>query len=53
MGSIPETYNDPKGIRYSMESNGTELAQIVHTNRTSCHGWPRGFGALNSSPHSE
>ena len=28
-------------------------AQVVHTHRTSCRrGWPRGFGALNSSPHS-
>ena len=26
--------------------------QVVHTHRTSCRGcWPRGFGALNFSPH--
>ena len=28
-------------------------AQVVHTHQTSCRrGWPRRFGALNSSPHS-
>ena len=34
-----------------MNGNGTELKQVVETNRTWCRsGWPRGFGALNTSP---
>ena len=44
-----------KAIRYSMNSNATELEQVVDTHRTSCrNGWPRGFGELNvnPSPHS-
>ena len=33
-----------------MNSNGTELEQVVHTLRTTCHsGWLRGFGELNPS----
>ena len=29
------------------------MAHFVHTHRTSCRrGWSRGFGALNSNPHS-
>ena len=42
-----------KALQYSVNSNGAELEQIVHTHRTSCHsGWPRGLGELNASPHS-
>ena len=42
-----------KAIRYSMNSNGTELEQVVHTHRTSYRSrLPRGFGELNPSPHS-
>ena len=38
-----------KVIRYSMDSNGPEAVQVVHTRRTPCRrGWPREFGALNS-----
>ena len=41
-----------KAIRYSIDSNGTELEQVVHTHRTSCRSrWPRGFGELNPSSH--
>ena len=38
-----------------MNSNGTELEQVIHTHRTSCRsGWPRGFVELNpGSPHAE
>ena len=38
-----------------MNSNGTELEQVIHTHRTSCRsGWPRGFVELNpSTPHAE
>ena len=37
-----------KATRWSMNSNGTELEQVMHTNRTSCRsGWPRGFVELN------
>ena len=36
-----------------MNSNSTELKQVVHTHRTSCRSsWPRGFGKLNTSPRS-
>ena len=42
-----------KALQYSVNSNGAEPEQIVHTHRTSCHsGWPRGLGELNASPHS-
>ena len=35
------------------EQQGPKAAQVFHTHRTSCRGgWPRGFGELNSSPHS-
>ena len=39
----------------ALDSNGTELKQVVHTRLTSCwsrSSWPRGCGALNSRPHS-
>ena len=38
-----------------MNSNGTELEQVIHAHRTSCRsGWPRGFVELNpGSPHAE
>ena len=41
-------------IWYEQQQPGEEWgAQVVHTHRTSCRcGWPRGFGALNPSPHS-
>lgn len=36
-----------------MNSKGTELEQVLHTHWTSFRCvWPRGFGALKSSPHS-
>ena len=36
-----------------MNSNGTELDQVVHTHRTLFWGgWPRGFGSLNPHAHS-
>ena len=36
-------------VWYEQQRPGAE--QVVHTHRTSCgRGWPRGFGALNSSP---
>ena len=42
-----------KAIRYSMNSNGTDLEQVVYTHRTYYwKGWPRGFGEMNHSPHS-
>ena len=42
-----------KPIRYSVNSNGTELEQVAHTHRASRRsGWPGGFGELNPSPHS-
>ena len=42
-----------KAMRCSINSNGTELEQVVHTHRASCRSsWPRGLGALNPSPHS-
>ena len=35
------------------EQQRPKAAQVFHTHRTSCRGgWPRGFGELNSSPHS-
>ena len=38
---------------YSMNSNGLGAAQVVHTHQTSCwRAWPKGLGALISSPHS-
>ena len=43
------------GIRNGLNSNSTELDQVVHTRRTTCNYrsvWPRGFGELNPSPHS-
>ena len=41
-----------KAIWYSMSSNGLWRHKSLTTNRTSCRsGWPRGLGALNSSPH--
>ena len=38
-----------------MNSDGTELEQVIHTHRTSCRsGWLRGFVELNpGSPHAE
>ena len=55
--TIPDGFScrreKPSG-RYSVNSNGTELKQLVHTDRTSCRaGWPRGFGELDLTPHSE
>ena len=42
--------NTKSYIWYSMNSNGPGLEQDVFTHRTSRQsGWPRGFGALNSS----
>ena len=38
---------------YSLNSSGPGLEKVVHTRRTSClRGWPREFGALNTSPRS-
>ena len=38
---------------YSLNSSGPGLEKVVHTRRISClSGWPREFGALNTSPHS-
>ena len=38
-------------MQYEQKRSGA--AQVVHTHRTSYRGgWPKGFGALNSSPHS-
>ena len=42
----------PKAIRYSMDSNDTELEQVVHTHRTSSScwsGWPRGLWTKSQS----
>ena len=42
-----------KSHRVLCEQQRPKAAQVVHTHRTSCGGgWPRGFGELNSSPHS-
>ena len=42
-----------KGYLVWYEQQGLRAAQVVHTHQTSCRlSWPRGFGALNSSPHS-
>ena len=46
--NIPDGFlcQHQKVIRYSMNSNGTELEQVVHTHRTSSScwsGWPRGL----------
>lgn len=42
-----------EAIWYGMNSNGTELEQVVQTHRRSWRsGWLRGFGELNPSPHS-
>ena len=48
----------PKGFElgstYSVNNNGTELEQVVHTHRISClSSWPILFGALNPNPPSE
>ena len=42
-----------KVLRYSMNSNDTELEKFVHTHQTSCRQscWPRGFGSLNVNHH--
>ena len=59
VSTLAYVYTIPDGFfcrrtRYSVNSNGTELKQLVHTHRTSCRaGWPRGFGELNLSPHSK
>ena len=48
-----DTKNYPVSGWYSMNSNGTELEQVVYTHRTSCwKGRPRGLGEMNPSPHS-
>ena len=41
-----------KGIRHSINSNGRELEQVVHTHRTLYQsGWPRGqFSEINHGP---
>ena len=40
-------------IRYIVNSNGPGLEPVDHTRPTyRRRSWPRGFGALNSSPHS-
>ena len=37
-----------------MNSNNTEMEQVIHTHRTSSRsGWPRGFAELNPSPTPE
>ena len=42
-----------KSHRVLCEQQRSKAAQVVHTHQTSCRGgWPRGFGELNSSPHS-
>ena len=42
-----------KSHRVLCEQQRPKVAKVVHTHRTSCRGgWPRGFGKLNSSPHS-
>ena len=42
-----------KSHRVLCEQQRPKAAQVVYTHRTSCGGgWPRGFGKLNSSPHS-
>ena len=42
-----------KSHRVLCEQQRPKAAQVFHTHRTSCGGgWPRGFGELNSSPHS-
>ena len=59
VSTLAYVYTIPDGFlcrrtRYSVNSKGTELKQLVHTHRTSCRaGWPRGFGELNLSPHSK
>ena len=38
---------------YSMNSNGRELEQVVHTlRRSGWSDWPKGFDSLNLNPHS-
>ena len=58
--SVPRlcSHHIPKGfscrlemrIRYTVNSNSTELEQVVYKHQTSCRsGWQRGFGELNIS----
>ena len=48
-GGYVHTIPDKKAFWYSMNSNGTELEQVVHAHQTSClTGWPRGFSELNA-----
>ena len=52
---IPESFSCrlEMRIRYTINSNSTELEQVVYKHQTSCRsGWPRGFGELNPSPYS-
>ena len=52
---IPESFSCRLGmrIRYTVNSNSTELEQVVCKHQPSCRsGWSRGFGELNPSPYS-
>ena len=50
---LPTRLTAPGSPRMSVNGNGIELEQIVHTHQTSCQsGWPSGLGELNPSPHS-
>ena len=39
-------------VMFTLNSNGKEMEQVVHSYRTSRYrsGWPRGFGKLNTIP---
>ena len=52
---IPERFScrHEMRIRYTVNSNGIELEQVVYKHQTSCRsGWPRRFGELKPSPYS-
>ena len=52
---IPESFSCrlKMRIRYTVNSNSTELEQVVYKHQPSCRsGWSRGFGELNPSPYS-
>ena len=52
---IPEGFSSRLEMRiwYTVNSNSTELEQVVYKHQKSCRSsWPRGIGELNPSPYS-